>query len=102
MAAVAFVGDAGQIHEVIVADANGNALDLTNTTLRQIKFLKPSGTEVVKTAVLHDGPNGKLRYTMATGDYDAGGGWRRRGYCEGLPNGLGNRHTEWFDFEVGV
>lgn len=67
--------DYGGIIELTVTDA-GTAVDISSYTTRQFKFLTPSGTLKTKTATLKtDGTDGKLQYTLASGDIDAPGAW---------------------------
>ena len=56
------------------------AIDISSMTTLQVKYYKPDGTVVTKTAVfLTDGTDGKIVYTTVTGDIDQVGMWSYRG-----------------------
>jgi hypothetical protein len=54
----------------------GTAVDLSTTTAKTIKFRKPSGTVLTKTASFNtDGVDGKIYYTSVSGDLNEVGRW---------------------------
>lgn len=97
----AYVGDTGQKIKVTVTDPNGNSLDISTTTLQQIKIKRHDGAVLSKGASFStDGKDGDIEYVIEAGVYSIDGDWHYRGYCENIP-GYGNRHTAWKKFEVG-
>jgi len=81
-----YEGDVGTIFLLRVLDRDGVPVDLSATTLRQMKFRMPDGTLVTKTAVFNDGTgaNGELQYIGEDGFLPAGshGEWSRWVYLE--------------------
>jgi len=55
-------------------------IDLTTSTVRQIKYRKPSGTTGVWTAALQGAQS--LRYLTLLGDVDEAGPWQFQPYAE--------------------
>ena len=102
MALPIFIGDVGTVIELTIKDENGDAVNVSAATVKQIKFDKPGAApSVTKTAVFStNGSDGKIRYTTITGDIDVPGEWKARGYVE-----LGSSvkfHTSSVSFDVVV
>lgn len=71
--------DVGTVIEVTVAIA-GVAQDISTATTKEIRFLKPSGATLVKTAVFTvAGADGKIEYAIIAGDIDEVGTWQYQG-----------------------
>jgi hypothetical protein len=103
MSAEVHVGDVGTEFRVQV-NQEGAEVDLLLATVKQLKFRKPDGTVLAKTAVAGtvDDPAktaalGWMYYLSAVGDLDLGGGWIQQGYVE---IGTGKWHTDEFEFTV--
>lgn len=74
------VGDVGVQIVVQVLDQDDNVVDIAGASALKIKFLKPDGTALDKTAVLYsDGTDGKIVYTTLTGDLDQAGLYQLQG-----------------------
>lgn len=90
----AYVGDIGTIIEV------NTFIDLTDAVTLELKIKKPSGAEMVKTAVIPDGmtaADGKISYTTEAGDFDVAGVYYLQPHIEGASTDhLGNTSS----FEV--
>ena len=55
---------------------DGSARDISSYTTREFIFRDPDGTETTKTASFDsDGTDGKLKYTILTGEVDSVGSW---------------------------
>lgn len=78
---------------------SGAGVDVTGATTIQIKFRKPSGTVLTKTATGTEGDASKIEYTFGAGELDEAGYWEAQPYLEGVSgwDGHGNVTTE---FEV--
>lgn len=75
-----------QIIDTLI-DQDGQIIDLAPTSLRQMVFRKTDGSLLTKTAsLLTDGADGKLVYTVISGDLDQIGKWVQQSYIE-LPTG---------------
>lgn len=77
----------------------GSGLDVSGASVKQIKFRKPSGTVVTKTATGTDGESSKIEYTFTADELDEVGYWEAQPYLEGISgwDGHGAIATE---FEV--
>jgi hypothetical protein len=79
---------AGEVHkddqgvQFILTLKDGNdVVDLSSASPKQIKFHKPDGTLLTKTANFYtDGTDGKIYYTSASGDLNLTGNWRLQAY----------------------
>lgn len=84
----AYVGDIGTIIEV------NTFIDLTDAVTLELKIKKPSGAEMVKTAVVPDGltaADGKIVYVVEAGDFDEIGKYYVQPHIEGAATDhLGN------------
>lgn len=73
------LGDEGTVFELEIQDC-GKTLDISNATLQEIVFIKPSGTEITQiSSFTTDGVNGKIQYKTVTGDIDEVGTWSIKG-----------------------
>lgn len=83
--------DFGQIAKVTIIDVDtGDAADVSSySSLLQMIFTKPDGTEVTKTAgFTTDGTDGAIQYTVEDGLIDAAGKWKVRGRVQGASSKL--------------
>lgn len=71
------LGDIGTVFEITIQD-NGTVVDISEATTQEIIFKKPDvDTVVVKaTSFVTDGSDGKIKYTVASGDLDVIGKWQ--------------------------
>ncbi len=93
-----FVGDIGTIFEVPITDQVVAVVDISNATTKVVKFHKPNGVVLVKTATLvNTGTDGKMKYTAVSGDLDLAGEWTIQGRVV-IPSG--DWHTTLFNFSV--
>jgi len=91
------VGDVGTVFEVTLKDCAA-LVDLSTTTVRQIKFKKPDGTYLTVAATLKtDGSDGIITYTSQAGDLDQVGSWEIRAL---ITNPLGNWTSSKEKFKV--
>ena len=86
--------DTGSIFRVKVKKQDNAIWDLSAATTIQIKFEKPGGSTLIKTAVLTtDGTDGKMQYVSVSGDLDEVGEWEIQGRIvsggQDLRTGLG-------------
>lgn len=92
------VGDIGTVIELTVKDG-GSAVNISAATTKQIKFRKPNGTTVTKTAVFTtDGTDGKIKYTTVADDLDTAGIWRAEAYLAGVGGWTGK--SDFVEFRV--
>lgn len=86
-----FVGDFGQVAQLTIIDVDtGLAADISgySSTIQMI-FTNPSGTEIPKTATfVTDGTDGKIKYTIEDGLFNAAGIWSIRGRVQGASSKL--------------
>ena len=76
------VGDVGTAFRIRILD-DGDVVDLSSCTLKQIIFKKPDDTVVEETAVFYtDGIDGYIQYVSVDGDIDQTGKWKYQGYVE--------------------
>lgn len=76
------VNDIGRIIEVAIIDrADASEIDLAGTDTVTLKFVKPNGTIVTKTAAIVDG---KAQYETAASFLDAAGIWKVQPYVQEL------------------
>ena len=88
------VGDIGTVFEVTLKDGDGNAVDISSATVKEMVFGKPDGTSLVVTASFKsDGEDGILEYATVDGDLDQDGLWYVQGYVE-MPTWEGHSSAE--------
>lgn len=96
-AAEVHTADIGTIFRATITDQDA-AVDISSASVRQLKFLKPSGVVLTKTAVLTGaGTDGQMQYVSIAGDLDESGLWSAQAYLE---IGTGKWHSDWFEFRV--
>lgn len=68
----------------LLRDADtGAIIDISDATLLEVTFRRPTGTEFTVTATLFtDGTDGKMRYITLAGDLNAVGIWQKQPYFE--------------------
>ncbi len=69
---------------LVVFTANDNPISVAGASTLQIKFRKPSGDVVTKTAAFVSGSNTTITYTTADGDLDEVGVWCLMGVADGF------------------
>jgi hypothetical protein len=90
------VQDFGVIFEVTIVEG-GVAVDISAATTLTIKFKKPGGSTLTKTAVLSGtGVDGKMRYTTVSGELDQVGLWEIQAYLVS-PSWTLSSSTEHFE-----
>lgn len=68
---------------VTVRDQDGNIVDLSAASLKNIILVKPDRTKMTKTADFYtDGSDGKIKYVSVANDLDVIGIWRIQAYVE--------------------
>lgn len=73
------LSDYGSTFEITLTE-DGVAVDVSAATTKQIKFKKPNGLTVTKTALFTtDGTDGKIDYVIETGVIDQVGPWEIQG-----------------------
>lgn len=94
-----FVGDLGTVFELEIRDQDNLVVDISQATVKKMKFVKPDGTALSKDTVFStDGTDGKIRWTTTQAtDLDQAGDWDREGYVE-MPTG--KWHTTIVTFRV--
>lgn len=80
------VGDVGTLFRVRILDCDtGEPEDISGATVKEIRFKKPTGVILVKTATFStDGIDGYIQYMVISGDLDMSGTWEIEGYVEGV------------------
>ena len=74
------VGDIGTIIRLTIVDEDGDAVDVSGATTKQIVIGKPDGTVLTKAASFtDDGADGQIEYATVEGDLDIPGQWRAQG-----------------------
>lgn len=98
------VGDIGTEFRVQVLDEDGTPVSVASATTRTIKFIKPGGTLVTKTALpgstqnpLLTAANGYMHYLTVSTDLDVRGEWKIQGYVD---IGVWKGHTVMTRFTV--
>lgn len=76
------VGDLATVNIDITED--GSNVDVSAASVMQIKFRKPSGTVVTKTASAVGGQTQRIKYTFTAGELDEAGYWHAQPYLEGV------------------
>lgn len=73
-------GDIGTRFKCTIKDGD-TVVDISTVTTKQIKFTKPSGELLTKTASFFtDGTDGIIYYDTIEGDLDEVGSWELEGY----------------------
>jgi hypothetical protein len=81
------VGDIGSVIELTITDQDGNAVDISGATTKEIHLEKPGNVDVAKDGVFKtDGTDGVLKYTTIAGDLSATGLLKAQAYVV-LPTG---------------
>ena len=72
------IGDIGTVFKVLITDENGDALNISTATTKQIIFRKPGnrGTLTVDADFTTDGSDGYIQYAIVDGDLDTFGVWQ--------------------------
>ena len=93
------VGDIGTVFIVTVIDCDtGLPIDVSAATTKTIKLLLPDLSVLEKAASFTtDGTNGKIQYTIASGDLSQSGRWKIQGYV--VDSGYTN-HSAVEEFNV--
>lgn len=91
------VGDIGTIFILTIKDG-ASTIDVSAASTKTIKFLKPDGTAVSKTAAFTTtGADGKIQYTTIANDLTPAGAWKIQGY---VVLSAGSWHTDMTEFVV--
>jgi hypothetical protein len=94
-----FVGETGLPLVVQFTVSSGVALDLSNSSGRQLLLRKPGGSLLTHSGSLYtDGRDGRLKYVTASGDLTVGGNYEAQGFAS-PQSGVG-RYSEVFTFSV--
>jgi hypothetical protein len=90
--------DIGTVFKVRIKDEDGNVVDLSASSTKQIIFRKSNGERLEKDAqFVTSGTDGWLKYESDEGDLDVKGIWKIQGY---VIIGGGEWHSTWGEFEV--
>lgn len=80
LTAKVFVNDIGTVFRTTFKE-DGEAVNISTATIKQIAFEPPSGIAVDKTAVFFtDGSDGIIQYVTVADDLHTGGIWKLQGY----------------------
>ena len=75
------IGDIGTKILITIVDQDSVVIDLSSSTAKNIRFRKPDGTTVIKTATFEtDGTDGKIYYISETDFWDLAGSWTYEGH----------------------
>ena len=75
-----YQNDVGTIIEATILD-NGAPFPIPVGSVLKIRFEKPNGQVVTKTATVQtDGSDGVIEYEVVAGDFDQVGNWLAQGY----------------------
>src|SRR5262245_61100768 len=92
-------GNYGVVIRIQIVDQNRIPRDISTYPTRQIRFKKPDGTIVQKTAILTTtGLDGNMEYVVEVGFLDQSGFWEHDAYIQGP--GFGGYSSETATFEV--
>lgn len=95
---VAQVGDIGTAFQITLTDENGNIIDVSSATVKQVIFQRPDGTDLVGTASFGtNGTDGVIQYITQANDLNIAGRWQIQGFVQ-LSNG--SWHTQTGVFKV--
>lgn len=71
------ISDIGTVFSGTIKDNNNAIVDISGATTKQIILLKPNGTVIQEAAsFVTDGTDGKLSYTIQSGDLNICGIWQ--------------------------
>jgi len=74
------VGDIGVIIERTIKDQDGNIVDVSAASTKEIIFVKPNNAKLTKAAAFStNGTDGKIKYVTVSGDLDGVGDWKIQG-----------------------
>jgi hypothetical protein len=74
------LGTVGAYIELTIKDQDGTVVDVSGAASKTIRFEKPDGSRVDKTASFTtDGTDGKIRYATQSGVLDTSGAWEVMG-----------------------
>lgn len=77
------VGDTGTVFKATIKDESGVVIDVSAATVLLMKFKRPNGTVMEKTALLlNGGTDGKIYYVTLQTDLSVKGVWTVQGYVE--------------------
>ena len=77
MAGETHVGDT-PLHQMTIKDQDNASVDVSGATLKTIRFRKPDGSTVTKTAdFATDGTDGVIEYQAVEADHDIAGPWQK-------------------------
>lgn len=95
------LNDEGTVFRATIKEINGGAavaIDISNAITKTLIFVKPSGAKVTQTAAFtNTGTDGKMQYTVVSGDLDELGWWTMQGYVK---TPAGEWHTNLQQFKV--
>lgn len=92
------LGDYGTAIRATITDQYGTVIDISAATTKQIIFRLPDRSLLPKAASFYtDGTDGKLYYTLASGDINQVGRWEFEAY---IVNPSGEWHSSSDDFIV--
>ena len=98
MAANIFQNDIGTAFIATIINEDGDVIDISTATVKQIIFKKPSGTSVTQTASFYtDGTDGQIVYASVDGDLDETGTWKLQG---AITMSSGSWHSSIVSFSV--
>ena len=99
MAAQIHVSDIGVVFRYTITDEDGNAVDISGATTKQIKYRSPGGfTTTVAATFTSDGTDGVLEARTWTPPDNTRGLWTAQVYLAGV-NGFSG-HSEADQFSV--
>ena len=91
------VNDIGTVFTVTIKDGS-SAVNISTASQKDIMFRKPSGTCVSHAAAfVSDGTDGKIQYTVVSGDLDESGTYKLQSYVK---IGSGEWYTDTTTFKV--
>jgi hypothetical protein len=93
------VGDLATVRIDILE--NGSGVDVSGASVKQIKFRKPSGAVVTKTATSVSGDPSMIEYAFTAGELDEAGYWEAQPYLEGVAGWTGHGDIT-VEFEVAA
>ncbi len=84
MAAEIHVADVGTAFECTIVDEDGNIMDVSGASTKEIWFGKPDlSVATFAAAFVTDGTDGKIQYvTAAEADLDQAGTWKIQGFVK--------------------
>lgn len=98
--AIPRVGDIGTVFQATIKDETGAVVNVSGASSKVIKFKKSDGSTVSKTAsYTTDGTDGKIEYTIQSGDLNMAGDWQAEAI---VTVGANTWSSTIHDFRVGV